>query len=143
MFAAMAAGRNSVGFEIDLNFRDAILTKFDTVLAFSNQRIRDRIKNHIDFVKDRVKTKGPLKYKNKHYEFPVMTRQETDLLFNKLLSVKKVGDNSFEVSYSEKPQTEFCKNWEKLIIPGTHTRTPQKRVSKKSMNKKNQLSLLN
>jgi len=143
MFAAMATGRNSIGFEIDLNFRDAILAKKDIVLAFSNQRIRDRITSHIDFVKDRMKTKGPLKYKNKHYEFPVITSQETDLLLNKLSSIKKTGDNSFQVLYSEKPQKEFCKNWERLIIPGAHTITPQKRASKKSMNKKDQLSLLN
>jgi len=141
MFAAMAAGRNSIGFELDPNFRNTILSKIDTVIPFSNQRIRDRIKNHIDFVKDRVKTKGLLKYKNIHYHFPVMTNQETKLLFNQLKSVKKTGDKTFEVNYSEKPQKEFCQNWEDLIVPETD-KPVKKRLSKRPITKKDQLSLL-
>ena len=35
--AAMASGRNSIGIEIDPNFKDIILSKFKDVVEFSNE----------------------------------------------------------------------------------------------------------
>lgn len=108
MLAAMAANRNSVGFELEPNFRDPIVSRTETVVPLSNEHIRNRIRNHLDFVRDRLKIKGALKYKNKHYGFPVMTTQEKELLLNQLLSASEVSNNTFEVTYSEKPQQESC-----------------------------------
>jgi len=108
--ASMASCRNSIGFEVEPNFRDFIDSQMNTVVPFSNAYMRNRTRRHIDFVEDRVRSKAgfKFKYKNKHYGFPVMTRQEQELLFNELLSVAEVKDNIFEVTYSEKPQEEFC-----------------------------------
>ena len=65
----------------------------------------------MEFVVDRLKTKGGLKYDNEHYGFPVMTAQERGLIFNDPLNIKTSEKNIFEVEYSNKPQQEFCKNW--------------------------------
>lgn len=111
MAAAMAAGRNSIGFEVDRNLRDTIHAVKSNIVCFSNQYLQNRVNKHIDFVADRIKTKGALKHKNKFYGFPVITGQERELIINELISVKDAGKNRFEVSYSKKPQSIFCKDW--------------------------------
>ena len=109
-FAAMASCRNSIGFEVEPNFREHIHSQIHTVVAFSNEHIRNRIKSHIDFIEDRAKTKGAFKHQNKHYGFPVVTSQEKELLLNQLISASEASDNTFEVTYSKKPQEEFCRD---------------------------------
>ena len=116
--AAMTAGRNSVGFEIDETFREAVKSKTDILIQTSNQRIRERIKKHIEFVKARFREKGVFKYKNRHYQFPVMTSQEKDLLINKVASIEQVEQNGFEVYYSTEPQKEFHKKWNGFLLTG-------------------------
>lgn len=141
-FAAMASCRNSVGFEVEPNFREPIHSQLHTVVAFSNEHIRNRIKSHIDFIEDRAKTKGAFKHKNKHYGFPVVTRQEKELLLNQLISAAEVSENIFEATYSEKPQEEFCGDWEGLVIPGAKEAVLKKRLSKSEAKKAVQLNLL-
>ena len=65
MIAAMAACRNSVGFELEEVFRDIILSRTANVVAFSNERIRSRIQDHLNFVRKRLETKGMFKHKNR------------------------------------------------------------------------------
>ncbi|MGD2151416.1 MAG: site-specific DNA-methyltransferase [Desulfobacterales bacterium] len=108
MYAAMAAGRNSVGVELDQNFNDAILSRMNTIVDYSNDCISARLKNHLKFVQEGHKNKRGFKYLNKHYEFPVITRQETELLINRLEGIKETNHNNFQVMYSDEPQQEFC-----------------------------------
>jgi len=99
--AAVASGRNSVGIEIDDNYSPIITSRFDDVIEQSNKYIEDRINNHLMFVTEREKTKGPLKYTNKFHKFPVMTRQEVELTLKKLDAVNKINGQEFEVSYKD------------------------------------------
>ena len=115
MYAAMAAGRNSMGIELDKNFKDAILSGMKTIVDYSNKCISARLKNHLNFVQERHKTKGGFKYLNKHYEFPVITRQETKLLINRLEGIKETNNNNFQVIYSDEPQQEFCGDGERYL----------------------------
>ena len=110
-FAAMASGRNSIGYEIDATFRDIIHELKNEIVFFSNEYIQNRLFKHIQFVIKRLKEKGALKYKNNFYGFPVMTAQERELILNELIDIGVISDDTFEVNYSEKPQKEFCKNW--------------------------------
>jgi len=133
--AAMAAGRNSIGFEIDDTFLNSIISRTNTVKQISNQHIRDRIKAHLEFVQGRFEEKGVFKYKNKHYQFPIMTRQETDLLINKISSLEQIKKNIFNVKYSEKPQKEFCKNWDAFMVVAQDTLLNKKNKPKQIQNK--------
>jgi len=108
MYAAMASGRNSVGYEIDENFKEVVTSEFSGVVNFSNKRIKDRLEEHLNFVESRSAKAGKFKYVNKHYQFPVMTNQETQLLINQLLSIEQSENNTFEAVYSDEPQTEFA-----------------------------------
>jgi len=107
MVAAMAAGRSSIGYEIDRNFQDFIFSKLSGVVDFSNRRIVQRLENHMDFVEERFRRKGKFRYTNRNYLFPVMTGQETDLLINELKSVHQIGNDTIEVFYTDQPQRNF------------------------------------
>lgn len=109
--AAMTAGRNSIGFEIDIALRDTIHAIRNNIVNFSNEYIQNRIEKHIDFTASRIKTNGSMKHTNKYYGFPVMTAQEKKLIINNLINLKETGDNTFEINYSEEPQAMFCKDW--------------------------------
>lgn len=113
IYAAMASGRNSIGYEIDTSLRDTIREVNDQIINTSNEYIKNRLLKHIQFVIKWIEEKGAFKYKNKFYGFPVMTSQEQDLILNELIDHNDTGDNAFEVKYNEKPQKEFCKNWER------------------------------
>jgi hypothetical protein len=111
MAAAMASGRNSIGFEIDSTLKETMQSIPDSIIDFSNDYIENRIENHILFAAKRIKEKGPMKYVNKHYGFPVMTKAEQELLLNALVKIKATGDNEFELLYSDEPQLVFCRDW--------------------------------
>jgi DNA modification methylase len=114
MAAAMASARNSIGFEIEPGFRDQIFSIRDSVIDTSNDRIRQRIQNHLEFVRERAKEKGNLKYLNRHYKFPVITRQEIELFFNPLDNIEHIDENSMVVTYSDVPKENFEGDWQEL-----------------------------
>ncbi|MFX0171100.1 MAG: DNA-methyltransferase [Candidatus Hodarchaeota archaeon] len=97
--AAMSAGRNSIGYEINSNFKKIIYSRVEDIVSFSNKRIEDRLKNHMEFVQNRMKDGKDFKYKNIHYNFPVVTKQEIELYFNKLLKINKIDSNLFEITH--------------------------------------------
>ncbi len=112
MFAAMAAGRNSMGYEIEKKFGPEILNRLNGISDFFNQRIQKRLSDHINFIKNRFSQKGQFKHANKHYGFPVVTRQEKELLLNAPTSVLRNSEDFFEVTYSERAQENFSENWD-------------------------------
>ena len=99
MFAAMATARNSVGIEIDSGLAPTIAQGAESAKDNANQRLAERLSRHGEFVRTREKTKGPLRYANTHYQFPVMTQQEKKLLLHELNSVKQVSDTEYSASH--------------------------------------------
>ncbi len=88
--AALQCGRNSVGCEIDGRFSALLEEKLSEkkLPGAMNLFQQERVQSHLQFVEQYRLNKGhPPKYMNKHYNFPVVTRQETML---KLYSVKKI-----------------------------------------------------
>ncbi len=113
--AAMASGRNSIGYEIDPTLGKIIDRIKDVIVASSKQLIRKRLAKHMEFVVDRLKIKGEFKHNNEHYGFPVITAQEKELIFNDPMNVAHPKKGIFEVEYSDEPQSEFCKEWSKEL----------------------------
>ena len=103
MAAAMATARNCIGFEIESGFQEQILSMADWVVDAANERINQRINNHIAFIDQRLSKNFEFKYLNKYYDFPVMTRQEVDLYFNPLEKIEKVADHAMKVTYLSTP----------------------------------------
>ena len=123
MAAAMAAGRNCLGFEIDPGFQDQILSIEDMIIAASTNRLNQRIRNHIDFIDRRLKENYKFKYVNKQYDFSVMTRQEIDLFFNPPERVERIDDQTMEVTYTVTPQNDLKGDWKELTPPRTKKQT--------------------
>jgi modification methylase len=102
--AAVATGRNSIGYEIDETLVDTIReTLSPEKLTWLNSLIRNRLQAHTDFVDKRLATGDwDVKHINHHYKFPVVTSQETDLLLNFLTDIR-LSDNQLRVNYSTVP----------------------------------------
>ena len=107
LIAAMTAGRNSTGIEIDASFLPTIQASVDPLVQFSNRRMARRLNDHLDFVAERRAQGKPLKHTNRFYGFPVVTNQEKSLLFNALETVLSVGNDAWEVTYSREAQADF------------------------------------
>ena len=105
MFAAMATGRNSIGYEIDANLGSIIGDQAGGVVSLANARMGDRLGEHATFVRERHGTKGTFGYQNEHYGFPVVTRQETDILLAHMVDVVLKEDGLFEVAYEDEAAT--------------------------------------
>jgi len=106
--AAMASGRNSIGYEIDTGMKDTIADTLRRIVDYSNEHIARRIESHLFFIKTRIQANKHIKYLNKHYRFPVVTSQEKEILFNEVILSRTMGEgNSFETIYSDKPQDSF------------------------------------
>jgi DNA modification methylase len=105
--AAMACGRNCLGFEINHGFQDQLLSIDGPIIATANNRINQRLSSHIDHVDRRLKENYQFKYVNKHYDFAVTTRQEVDLFFNPLEKAERIDAGTVQVSYTNAPNHDL------------------------------------
>jgi len=115
MWSAMATARNCIGYEIETDFRGEILSKMDDIIQMSNNRIHTRLQDHLQFVQKRIEEKGPLKYINRSYQFPVMTRQELELFISPLETVNQTDKNTMEVVYADAPDHNFEGDWQQRM----------------------------
>lgn len=97
--AALVAGRNSIGIEIDPLLKDIIV---DNLLSPDidsyNEIIRNRLKYHLQFVDQRLAEGKEVKYDNSLSNCLVMTKQEQKIAFHYLTSVE----------YNPNKSTIFC-----------------------------------
>jgi len=92
--AAMVAGRNSTGYELDPAFVDRLDDDLDRVPALSRTVARDRLADHRAFV-ERVRERGDsLAYNAQHYDLPVRTKQERRLRLYAVSEVERLDTNS-------------------------------------------------
>jgi len=103
--AAIVAGRNSVGIEMQPEFYSGIQAGISNLVPFAREQVRARLERHREFVANK-----PLRHQNLIYNFPVVTRQEKMLFLNDLIAVKPMAENCFEAIYTgafeENPQRE-------------------------------------
>ena len=128
MAAAMVSGRNCIGYELEPALWRSFRKGIPAVIDSGCRRLKDRLEKHLDFVRRKSAAGHMFKHRNKFYGFPVMSRQETELIIQKPASVLPVADNSLQVQhqflrYDVKQQLEFS---EKSIM---HRKRPsQKRL---------------
>ncbi|MBF0203144.1 MAG: site-specific DNA-methyltransferase [Desulfamplus sp.] len=92
--------RNSIGLEIDSNFKDIIFSKFNEIPNKSYELAKSRIDNHLSFIKEYIGKKGGTKHNNNNYNFPVVTKQEKNLLISYINNIE-FNSNSFLTSHCE------------------------------------------
>jgi DNA modification methylase len=126
MWAAMTAGRNCIGYEIEGELRSKINVIKRTILPFANGKIKNRIKKHLDYLDANINSKNEFNYKNAYYNFAVKTRQETEILLNTLMTIETASQNSFEVTYSDKPHHSWATDKHKSNYYQTKSSNAQK-----------------
>lgn len=103
VLASMILGRNSIGVDIDKKLNTVINERImkSQLPKWSKEVIGNRIKNHLDFISERKKntSKSPIKYKNTNYEFPVMTKQEREIIFYTVRNITNQNNGIYEVEY--------------------------------------------
>ena len=131
--AGLAAGRNSISFEIDKSFRPYTMERLTSSKNVLNNITTQRLLDHIRYVGEyqscksfksplvvsrpaskAVKNlspqkrkayplsmeKGKIKYTNHYYNFPVMTKQETELKLPFLKSINLLSKNVISAEHS-------------------------------------------
>jgi DNA modification methylase len=142
MIAAVAAGRNCLGFEIEPDFRESILSGMSAAAKMSCEKINNRLQGHMAFVKQRLESGDGFKYTNKHYGFPVVTNQETELLFELPESITETGADIFKVCYFDKPLKESVVNTQGFSTPQLSPDLNGNSQAKSIQKKEKQLHLL-
>lgn len=97
--AAVAAGRNSIGCEIDQSFSEPISKSLLKETMRLNRYNSERIRCHLEFVRKRSAEKEKMKYHNSYFGFPVMTRQEKELKLAFIDSAEELAKDFYRVSY--------------------------------------------
>ncbi|MDS0294565.1 site-specific DNA-methyltransferase [Halogeometricum sp. S3BR5-2] len=87
--AAMVAGRDSVGYELERAFVEAFDTRARRAPALSRAVVADRLDAHREFVAERREQGSPPGYEAEHYDFPVVTKQERRLRFRTVSDVRR------------------------------------------------------
>jgi DNA modification methylase len=96
--AAMVAGRDSVGYELDADFVEHFAERVGDVPAVARDVVADRLAAHREFVAARREDGDEPGYDATHYDFPVVTKQEQDIRFYVPDAVAET-DDGYRVSY--------------------------------------------
>jgi modification methylase len=100
MAAAMTTARNSIGFEIDSNFKELYKEKFKDIVHLSNEMIQNRLSDHRTFIENE-RQRRTFRHVNKEYGFPVVTKQETEITLDLLTKIIPQGNDQFKVTYAQ------------------------------------------
>ncbi len=100
LLASLAACRSSLGVEIDPSLCAIFTGRAARIIPGLNEFITRRLKEHALFVRKREKTGKPPRYTNRHYGFPVMSSQETELFLPPLRQVTMSTGGNIHAVYS-------------------------------------------
>jgi DNA modification methylase len=96
--AAMVAGRNSLGYELDEKFVQVFEERVADVPEYARRVLTKRLDAHREFVEKRQEAGNSLSYEAANYEFPVTTKQERQIQFYTVADLQR-GTDGYDVSY--------------------------------------------
>lgn len=97
--ACVTSARNSIGYEVMVDFKDVISETMGRAGQAANQVVQERFQKHARFVDERQKTRDkPLGHTSDVYGFPVMTRQEVQM---RLYKLDRLTEESSELYVAE------------------------------------------
>ena len=97
--AAMATARNSIGYELVDDVVETFDARLEGIVERTHNRNRERIEQHREAMDDRSATGDSPGYTASHYDFPVITKQEQDIRFYDIDSVKEATDGRYAVAH--------------------------------------------
>jgi DNA modification methylase len=120
--AAIVCARNSVGIEIDESFKKHHLDEVPSsaFIDYANTHIHNRIREHILEIEQMIKKGKNPQYMSNQYGFKVMTRQEIDIVFEKVEKIYwEEEKNEYRVRHVPIKKEEFSL---KNVAPRKNTR---------------------
>lgn len=111
--AAIRTERNSVNYEIEDKLCGSIEQNVDDhTPGFLCKLIWDRVITHQTFIEEYKKSRKDVKYFNEYINCGVITKQETDIVFNYVKNIKKTKSDDLCLSYSADyyPVTDLSPN---------------------------------
>lgn len=90
--AALVAGRNSIGYELEEEFTQVFDNRLDNASTYSGEVIQKRLGDHHDFVEQKLDDGGEFKYESENYDFPVTTKQEKPIQFYSVDSITDIDE---------------------------------------------------
>ncbi len=97
--AAMVAGRNSVGYELQEEFAEVFDAEVSRVEDLADATVSERIRRHEAFVDRRRENGEEFTYEAENYDFPVTTGQERSLQLYTVDDVARV-ENGYDVTHT-------------------------------------------
>jgi hypothetical protein len=91
-FAAMVAGRNSIGYELQDQFTEIFDERVSEAPITSREVIQQRLDDHRTFVEDKLESDGDFSYESEQYDFPITTKQEKSLQFYSVTDTEKTKE---------------------------------------------------
>ncbi|MFW9828217.1 MAG: DNA-methyltransferase [Candidatus Thorarchaeota archaeon] len=98
--AAMIFARNSIGYEINSGFMDIFKNDVENIQKMNLELLNQRLNQHVSFINNYQKKNQEIKYKSVHYKFPVITKQEQDILLYKIKDNRE-SDKKFILNYQK------------------------------------------
>ena len=98
--AAMISTRNSIGYEFKSEFINIFKKRIKELKQLNTDINNKRLNQHVKFIKNYSNNSKEIKYNSVHYKFPVITKQEIDIL---LYSINNHRENQtkFMVTYKK------------------------------------------
>ena len=103
LLAAMASGRSSIGVELEEGCRGPICGGVSGIVERARSLTQERLARHEVFMREREALGKPSAYRNRHYGFPVVTRQEREILLPLLTAVRRQGPDAWTAEYQAGP----------------------------------------
>ena len=103
--AAMVAGRNSVGYELDAEFVQLFEQRVEAVPEYSREVVEQRLDDHKEFVEERLSEGKDFKYRADNYDFPVTTKQEKPIRFYTVSDIRET-EEGYEASHTPVEETD-------------------------------------
>lgn len=111
--AAMASNRNSIGVDIDPEIVNLAINNMKTSKTLLNDLIDNRINKHIHFIDSLQNEKIAKCYSNKHHNFLVKTRQETEIAIEQISDIEATPNGCICNYIPYSPHSAY----EQLAIP--------------------------
>lgn len=107
ILAAELAGRNSVGVEFEESLANSTVSRIVESVGELRRYQEERVDRHAAFAQRRANEGYPCGYRNRHHGFPVMTRQERDLIIDLPSSARLLDAvDSVSIVGSKQPRIE-------------------------------------
>ncbi|MHA2392064.1 MAG: DNA-methyltransferase [Promethearchaeota archaeon] len=91
--AAMISTRNSIGYEINPEFIDVFRRSLKELKQLNSDINNKRLNQHVKYIRNYRNNVKEVKYNSNHYKFPVVTKQEIDILLH---LIKSFHENRYE-----------------------------------------------